>query len=134
MQIPVFGNGDISTPERVIEVKNEFGVDGVMIGRASIGNPWFFNQVKHYLKHGTHLAPPTLAERIEVCRTHLAKSIEWKGERLGILEMRKHYSRYFKGIPHIKEYRMQLVTLLEANDIYKLLDSMEQESAEAQLF
>ena len=97
MHIPVFGNGDVSTPERVIEVKNEFGVDGVMIGRASIGNPWFFNQVKHYLNKGTHLAPPTLPERIEVCRVHLKKSIEWKGERLGVLEMRKHYSRYFKG-------------------------------------
>ena len=134
MQIPVFGNGDISTPERVIEVKNEFGVDGVMIGRASIGNPWFFNQVKHYLNKGTHLAPPTLAERIEVCRIHLKKSIEWKGERLGVLEMRKHYSRYFKGIPHIKEYRIQLVSLMEVNDIYALLDSMEQESVEIQLF
>ena len=134
MQIPIFGNGDILTPERVMEVKNEFGVDGVMIGRASIGNPWFFNQVKHYLNQGTHLAPPTLAERIEVCRIHLKKSIEWKGERLGVLEMRKHYSRYFKGIPHIKEYRIQLVSLMEVNDIYALLDSMEQESAEIQLF
>ena len=133
MQIPVFGNGDVSTPERVIEVKNEFGIDGVMIGRASIGNPWFFNQVKHYLANGTHLDPPTLAERIEVCRTHLEKSIEWKGERLGILEMRKHYSRYFKGVPHTKEYRIQLVTLMEADEIYSLLDSMQEESAEAQL-
>lgn len=133
MWIPVFGNGDISTPEKIIEVKNKFGVDGVMIGRASIGNPWFFDQVKHFMNHGTHLPPPALSERIQVCRTHLEKSVEWKGERLGVLEMRKHYSRYFKGVPHTKEYRIQLVTLMEAQAIYSLLDSMEQQFTEAQI-
>jgi nifR3 family TIM-barrel protein len=133
MRIPVFGNGDISTPENVMEVKNTFGVDGVMIGRASIGNPWFFNEVKHFLQHGTYLEPPTIAERVNVCRTHLEKSVEWKGERLGVLEMRKHYSRYFKGVPHTKEYRIQLVSLVEVGEIYSLLDTMAMHYTEAEV-
>jgi nifR3 family TIM-barrel protein len=110
MHIPVFGNGDVRTPERVREVKEQYNVDGVMIGRASIGYPWIFNEMKHHLKTGEYLAPPTIEDRVAACLSHLNRSVEWKGERLGILEMRRHYSSYFKGIPNIKETRLKLVT------------------------
>ena len=110
MQIPVFGNGDVSTPEIALEKKNKYGVDGVMIGRASIGYPWIFREIKHFLKHGTHIAPPTFDERIKAAERHLEMSIKWKGEKLGIVEMRRHYTNYFKGIPHFKEHRIKLVT------------------------
>lgn len=110
MQIPVFGNGDVSTPEIAFEKKNKYGVDGVMIGRASIGYPWIFREIKHFLKHGTHIAPPTFDERIKAAERHLEMSIKWKGEKLGIVEMRRHYTNYFKGIPHFKEHRIKLVT------------------------
>lgn len=110
MHIPVFGNGDVRTPERVREVKEQYNVDGVMIGRASIGYPWIFNEMKHHLRTGEHLAPPTIEDRVTACLSHLNRSVEWKGERLGILEMRRHYSSYFKGIPNIKETRLKLVT------------------------
>lgn len=110
IKIPIFGNGDIETPEQVLEMKDKFGVDGVMIGRASIGYPWIFNEIKYFAKTGTHLAPPTIADRVEVCKTHLLKSVEWKGEKLGIVEMRRHYTNYFRGLDHFKETRMILVT------------------------
>ena len=110
IKIPIFGNGDIETPEQVLEMKDKYGVDGVMIGRASIGYPWIFNEIKHFAKTGTHLAPPTIADRVEVCKTHLLKSVEWKGEKLGIVEMRRHYTNYFRGLDHFKETRMILVT------------------------
>ena len=99
MKIPVFGNGDINSPEKALQYKNKYGVDGLMIGRASIGNPWFFNQVKHYLNAGDHLPEPSLKEKIDTVKEHLDFSIRWKGEKLGILEMRRHYANYFKGIP-----------------------------------
>lgn len=111
IHIPVFGNGDVNTPQKALEVKNKYGVDGVMIGRASIGNPWIFREIKHFLKTGKILPTATIEERVEVCRKHLVKSMRWKGERLGILEMRRHYSNYLRGLPNIKEYRGQLVTL-----------------------
>jgi tRNA-dihydrouridine synthase B len=123
MQIPIFGNGDITTPERAVEWKNKYGVDGVMIGRASIGNPWFFRKTRHFIETGELLPEPTLQERVEACRWHLLKSVEWKGEKLGILEMRMHYSNYFRGVPDFKPHRMVLVTseclptLLETLDI-----------------
>jgi len=110
IRIPVFLNGDIDTPEKAKLVREQYGVDGVMIGRASIGNPWFFNQVKYFLKTGEHLAPPSLEERIAVCRLHLVKSMKWKGDRLGILEMRRHYANYFHGYPNVKIFRERLVT------------------------
>ena len=110
IKIPIFGNGDIETPEQVLEMKDKYGIDGVMIGRASIGYPWIFNEIKHFAKTGTHLAPPTIADRVEVCKTHLLKSVEWKGEKLGIVEMRRHYTNYFRGLDHFKETRMILVT------------------------
>ena len=125
LHIPVFGNGDIDSPEKVIEVKNRYGVDGVMIGRASIGYPWIFNEIKHFMKTGEHLAKPTLSDRINAARRHLEMSVKWKGETLGVLEMRRHYGNYFKGIPHFKEHRMRLVTTNEASEVFAALDEIE---------
>ncbi len=126
MHIPVFGNGDVSTPERAKENKEKFGVDGVMIGRASIGYPWIFNEIKHYLKTGEHLAKPSLQERIEAVKQHLNMAVEWKGEKLGLLEMRPHYGNYFKSIPNFKEYRTQLVTRNNLEEVNEVFSSIEQ--------
>ncbi|MBK7566472.1 MAG: tRNA dihydrouridine synthase DusB [Bacteroidetes bacterium] len=109
--IPIFGNGDVDTPQKALEMKNRYGVDGVMIGRAAIGQPWIFREIKHFLATGTELPPATLEERVSFCREHLLQSIAWKGPVLGILEMRRHYTNYFKGIPNIKHYRNLLVTM-----------------------
>ena len=117
MSIPVFGNGDVFSPEVALEKKNRYGVDGVMIGRASIGYPWIFREMKHFLETGESLPAPTMAERIEAAERHLEMSVKWKGERIGINEMRRHYTNYFKGIPHFKDHRMKLVT----QDSYELL-------------
>ncbi len=124
LQIPIFGNGDIESPEKALEYKNRYGVDGIMIGRASIGYPWIFNEIKHFVKTGMHLALPSLEERIDVIRQHLYRSIEWKGAVLGILEMRRHYSNYLKGIPHIKEVRNQLVQKGTLEEIEEVLESL----------
>jgi nifR3 family TIM-barrel protein len=124
IHIPIFGNGDMDTPEKVVEMKNKYGVDGVMIGRASIGYPWIFNEIKHFMKTGTHLAPPTLEDRVNICRMHLTKSVEWKGEKVGIVEMRRHYANYFKGLPNFKEVRSKLVTTDSLDEILGLLDEV----------
>jgi len=124
MYIPVFGNGDIDSPEKVSSVKNRYGVDGVMIGRAAIGNPWFFNNVKHYLKTGTHLPLPSIKDRVDVCKQHLKHSIEWKGEVLGIAEMKRHYTNYFKGISHFKDYRIKMITSNNKEEIEHILDEV----------
>lgn len=124
IKIPVFGNGDMDTPEKVLEMKNKYGVDGVMIGRASIGYPWIFNEIKHYLKTGTHLPAPTIDDRVDVCKTHLQKSVEWKGEHVGIVEMRRHYANYFKGLPNFKEVRAKLVTSDHLSEINDLLEDV----------
>ena len=124
MNIPVFGNGDIDSPEKALKYKNKYGVDGIMIGRASIGNPWFFNQVKHYLKTGTILSLPTLEERVKVVKEHLDFSIKWKGDRLGIVEMRRHYANYFKGIPNFNPIRTELVTLESSEELFHVLNSI----------
>ena len=110
MKIPVFGNGDVNSPEKALEMRDKFGLDGAMIGRASIGNPWFFNQVKYFFKTGEHLSQPTMNQRINMAEAHLKMSIKWKGEKLGVLETRRHYSNYFKGIPDFKKYRTIMVT------------------------
>lgn len=110
IKIPIFGNGDIDSPQKALEYKNRYGVDGIMIGRAAIGYPWIFREIKHYVKTGELLAPPTLEERVDAARRHLLGSVKWKGERLGIFEMRRHWGNYLKGLPNMKEYRMQLVT------------------------
>ena len=125
MNIPVFGNGDVDTPEKVVEVKNNYGIDGVMIGRASIGYPWIFNEIKHFMATGEHLAKPTIQDRILAARRHLEMSVKWKGEKLGVLEMRRHYGNYFKGISHFKEHRMKLVTQDGADDVYAALDEIQ---------
>jgi nifR3 family TIM-barrel protein len=127
MEIPVFGNGDIDSPEKALAYKTRYKVDGLMIGRAAIGYPWIFNEIKHFEKTGTHLDPPSINERIRVCKLHLEKSIEWKGEKLGLLEMRNHYGPYFKGIPDFKAFRTQLVTSLNYFHILDVLQEIEYE-------
>ena len=124
MHIPVFGNGDVDTPERAVMMRDEFGLDGAMIGRASIGNPWFFAQVKHYFKTKEHLPPPTIKDRVEMARRHLQMAIDWKGDKLGVFETRRHYTNYFKGIPHFKEYRLQMVTLDNAFEVFEVFDQV----------
>ncbi len=125
IQVPVFGNGDIDSPQKALEYKNRYGVDGIMIGRAAIGYPWIFNEIKHFIETGTLLAPPTIAQRVAVIRKHLHKSLEWKGPVLGILEMRRHYASYLKGLPNIKEYRGKLVTLKTLEEIESVLNEVE---------
>lgn len=129
MHIPVFGNGDVDSPEKAMLMRDEFGLDGAMIGRASIGYPWFFREVKHYFETGKHMAPPTLEERVDAARRHLQMSIDWKGERLGVFETRRHYTNYFKGIPHFKEYRMKMVTSDDSVDVFRVFDEVEKEFA-----
>jgi nifR3 family TIM-barrel protein len=124
--MPIFGNGDIDSPEKALEYKNKYGLDGMMIGRAAIGYPWIFNEIKHYFKTGEHLPQPTMADRIEAARNHLTWSMDWKGERVGIVEMRRHYTNYFKGIPNFKEHRLKLVTLETAESLFRALDEIEQ--------
>ena len=125
MHIPIFGNGDVDSPERAIEMRDQYGLDGAMIGRASIGNPWFFNQVKHFMETGTHVAPPSIVERVDAARRHLEMAIDWKGEVLGVLETRRHYTNYFKGIPHFKEYRTRMVTSNASADVFAALADVE---------
>ncbi|GAA4280265.1 tRNA dihydrouridine synthase DusB [Gaetbulibacter aestuarii] len=124
MHIPVFGNGDVDSPEKAAEMRDSYGLDGAMIGRASIGNPWFFKQVKHYFETGEHLAPIPMHERVEAARRHLQMAIEWKGETLGVFETRRHYTNYFKGIPHFKEYRTKMVTSDRAEDVFAAFDEV----------
>ena len=112
------------SPEKAVEYKNRYGVDGIMIGRAAIGYPWIFNEIKHFIKTGEHLPPPTIEQRINVCRTHLRRSYEWKGPVVGILEMRRHYANYLKGLPNIKEFRSRLVILKEIDEIEAVLDEI----------
>jgi len=128
--IPIFGNGDVDTPQKALEMKNRYGVDGVMIGRAAIGQPWIFREIKHFLATGAELPPATIEERVQYCREHLIQSIAWKGPVLGVLEMRRHYTNYFKAIPNIRNYRNQLVTLNtleELDGVLKEIGEMEME-------
>jgi len=124
--IPIFGNGDIDSPEKALEYKNRYGVDGIMVGRATIGYPWFFNEVKHFLATGEKLPAPTMSQRIDVCKRHLEFSVRWKGEVLGVLEMRRHYTNYFKNISDFKPYRMRLV---QENEYSVLLEVLEEVAA-----
>ena len=130
--MPIFGNGDVDSPEKALEYKNKFGLDGMMIGRAAIGYPWIFNEIKHYFKTGEHLAQPTMADRIEAARNHLTWSMDWKGERVGIVEMRRHYTNYFKGVSNFKEHRLKLVTLENAECLFKALDEIQEVYADYQ--
>jgi tRNA-dihydrouridine synthase B len=124
IKIPIFGNGDVNSIEKAANWRMEYEVDGIMIGRAAIGYPWIFREIKHFFKTGEHLPEPTIAERVEVCKTHLDKSIAWKGPKVGIFEMRRHYSNYFKGIPDFKEYRMKLVSLENIDHIHEVLEEI----------
>lgn len=124
IRIPIFGNGDVDSVEKAMAWRMEYEVDGIMIGRAAIGYPWIFREIRHFFDTGEYLPGPTIAERVEVCRTHLEKSIAWKGDRTGIFEMRRHYANYFKGIPNFKEYRMRLVTLDQMSDILEVLEEI----------
>ena len=122
--IPIFGNGDIDSPQKALEYKNRYGVDGIMIGRAAIGYPWIFDEIKHFMKTGELLPPPTIEDRIAICKKHLYKSFEWKGPVIGIFEMRRHYANYLKGLPDIKEFRLKLVTLNTVEEIDAVLDEI----------
>ncbi len=124
MVIPVFGNGDVDSPEKALLMRDKYGLDGAMIGRASIGNPWFFNQVKHFFNTGSHLEPPTLEERVAVARKHLERAIAWNGIQAGLLETRRHYSNYFKGYPDFKEYRTRMVTAATKEEVFAVFDEV----------
>ncbi len=125
MHIPIFGNGDIDSPQKAKEYKDRYGVDGIMIGRASIGYPWIFNEIKHYLATGEVLPPPSIAERVEAARQHLTHSIAWKGEKLGVIEMRRHYSNYFRSLDGIKHFRSLLVTEMDPNTLYAIFEQIQ---------
>jgi nifR3 family TIM-barrel protein len=124
MQIPVFGNGDVDSPEKAKLMRDEFGLDGAMIGRASIGNPWFFAQVKHFFKTGEHLESPTIYQRVTMAKRHLEMAISWNGDRAGLFETRRHYTNYFKGIPHFKEYRLKMVTSDSKEEVFRVFDEV----------
>lgn len=124
IHIPIFGNGDVDTPEKALEYRNKYGVDGIMIGRAAIGYPWIFNEIKHFFKTGEKLATPTINDRVEAARNHLTWAIEWKGEKLGVFETRRHYTNYFKGIPNFKEYRQKMVTFDASTDVFQTFDEV----------
>ncbi|RED50714.1 tRNA-U20-dihydrouridine synthase [Seonamhaeicola aphaedonensis] len=132
MHIPVFGNGDVDSPEKAVEMRDNYGLDGAMIGRASIGNPWFFKQVKHFFETGEYLPPISLEERVEAARRHLQMSIDWKGPVLGVFETRRHYTNYFKGIPHFKEYRTKMVTSDKPEDVFATFDEVLEKFADFQ--
>ena len=124
MHIPIFGNGDIDGPEKAVEYKNRYGVDGIMIGRASIGNPWIFREVKAYMERGEIIAAPTLKERVDAAKEHLDRSLEWKGERLGVVEMRRHYTNYFRGLRNVKHFRSKLVTEYDPKILHEIMDEL----------
>ena len=126
IRIPIIGNGDIDSPEKAMEYKNRYGVDGIMIGRASIGNPWIFREIKHYFRTGELLDKPSLVEKVDAAKEHLTRSLEWKGEKLGVLEMRRHYSNYFRGLPQIKKYRSILVTEHDPAILFETLDEIQE--------
>jgi nifR3 family TIM-barrel protein len=134
MHIPVFGNGDVNTPEKAKEMRDDYGLDGAMIGRASIGNPWFFDQVKHYLKTGEKKQEPTIAERSEMAIRHLKMAVEWKGEILGVLETRRHYGNYFKGIANFKDTKSRILNEKNPETIIKELEGVKKNFSEAVLY
>jgi tRNA-dihydrouridine synthase B len=130
IHIPVFGNGDINSPQKAVEYRDRYGVDGIMIGRASIGNPWVFQEIKHYMATGEELPSPKISDKVQAARQHLEMSIRWKGEKLGVVEMRRHYTNYFRGMPHFKEHRLTLVTTHEPQELFAKLDEIDKEFGE----
>ena len=131
IHIPIFGNGDIDSPEKALDYRNRYGVDGIMIGRAAIGYPWIFNEIKHFMKTGEHLPAPDMEERVAVAKKHLEFSLEWKNERQGIYEMRRHYTNYFRGIPNFKPFRTRLVESENPQELFDLLDEIAETFADA---
>jgi nifR3 family TIM-barrel protein len=129
IQIPIFGNGDVDSPEKALRYRNTYGADGIMIGRASIGYPWIFREIRHYFDTGELLPPPDIHERVRAARQHLSDSLDWKGPKLGVLEMRRHYAAYFRDLPNIKPFRAQLVTLMEPEALFEVLSGIEKEYA-----
>lgn len=134
IHIPIFGNGDVDSAQKAAGWRLEYEIDGIMIGRAAIGYPWIFREIKHFFKTGELLPGPTISERVDVCHTHLDKSIAWKGEKTGIFEMRRHYANYFKGVPNFKEYRMKLVSLENREHIFEVLEEIKESFSEAEIF
>ena len=130
IKIPIFGTGDVDSPDKAKLMKDRYGVDGIMIGRASIGNPWIFNEIKHFLKTGEHRLLPTISDRVRVCKEHLDFSIKWKDKHAGIVEMRRHYTNYFKGLPNFKDYRLKLVTTYSYDEIIGILNVVEKKYSE----
>jgi tRNA-dihydrouridine synthase B len=126
MKIPVIGNGDIDGPVKAKEMFDRYGVDGIMIGRATVGRPWIFRDIRHYLEHGELLPEPAVSEKADIALTHLDKSLEFKEGKRAIFEMRRHLSNYFKGIPHFKETRLKLLTALEVDDIKMIINEIRQ--------
>ena len=126
MHIPIFGNGDVDSAEKAVIMRDKYGLDGAMIGRASIGNPWFFADVKHFFKTGEHPEPPEISERVEMARRHLTMAIDWNGEHAGLYETRRHYTNYFKGIPHFKEYRLRMVTAESKEKVFEVFEEVEE--------
>lgn len=124
IHIPIFGNGDIDSPEKAVEYRKRYGVDGVMIGRATIGHPFIFNEIKHYIATGEHLPPPSVADRVEAAREHLRSSLAWKGEWEGVVEMRRHYGNYLKGLPNVKDVRLKLCTERDPAILEQILDEV----------
>ena len=127
LHIPVFGNGDVDSGPKAMEYRNKYGVDGIMIGRASIGYPWIFNEIKHYFEHGVEAKKPSVKERVAAAREHFELSLKWKEERYAIMETRKHYTNYFRGLSHFKPYRTRLVTIEDPSEVLATLDEIEQE-------
>ena len=134
VHIPIIGNGDIDSPEKAVAYKNKYGVDGIMIGRASIGYPWIFREIKHYVETGEHLAPPTIDERVDAAKQHLLHSLEWKGDKLGVLEMRRHYTNYFRSFRNIKTYRSKLVTEHDPEVLVSILEEIREVYSNPELF
>ena len=132
MHIPVFGNGDVDSPQRALEYRNRYGVDGIMIGRASIGAPWVFGQIKHFFKTGEILPEPGISEKVDAVLQHLKDSIAWKGDKLGVLEMRRHYGPYFQGLPGIKNYRSRLVSIAKPTELFEVLEEIRYTYAESE--
>lgn len=132
ISIPIFGNGDVTTPEKAEAYRDKYGVDGIMIGRAAIGNPWIFREIKHYFATGEHLPGPTLDERVDAAASHLQRSIDWKGIKLGVLEMRRHYTNYFRGLPNVKHYRQKLVQEYDTGVLFATLEEMREVYADVE--
>jgi nifR3 family TIM-barrel protein len=133
LHIPIFGNGDVDTPQRALEYRRRFGADGIMIGRASIGYPWIFREIKHYFATGELLPPPDIQERVRAARQHLTDSLAWKGVKLGVLEMRRHYAPYLRDLPNVKPYRARLVTEMEPEVLFEILNEVEEVYSDMEL-